>query len=249
MGKEQSKPGKKLMRITIEGPVKVWRRWPAWLVSFAATVAVTSMAVSQESGLVSSAESHQQPTAHPLRFFQPDKTSEPATTTRQTSLATLPIQQPSRTRQSDSSDPADRSPSSAAQAMTTILSALAIVLGAFFLVVWLTRSTNRRRWSPLPSEAVQLLGRTPLAGRQWMQLIRVGNKLVMVSVNGNQVDTITEITDPEEVEQLVSLCHKNQSSQFRQTFQQVLDQHRQHDSQETSPRSLHHEHSYFTSTG
>ena len=133
--------------------------------------------------------------------------------------------------------------------MTTILSALAIVLGAFFLVVWITRSTSQRRWSPLPKEAVQLLGRTPLAGRQWMQLIRVGNKLVMVSVNGHQVDTITEITDPEEVEQLVALCHKNQSNHFRQTFQQVLDQHRQRSASDTVSYPTQHDHSYFTSNG
>ena len=237
------------MRITIDRQVHLWRGWPAWLASFMATVTVAAIAVGQDSDLASSSQSHQGSTAHPLRFFQPDETSKKVPTTEQTSLASLPIQQPSRSRQAGSSDPADRSPGSATQAMTTILSALAIVLGAFFLVVWLTRSTNRRRWSPLPSEAVQLLGRTPLAGRQWMQLIRVGNKLVMVSVNGNQVDTITEITDPEEVEQLVSLCHKNQSSQFRQTFQQVLDQHRQTNSRGAGSGSLQHEHSYFTSTG
>ena len=82
-----------------------------------------------------------------------------------------------------------------------------------------------------------------------MQLIRVGNKLVMVSVNGNQVDTITEITDPEEVEQLVSLCHKNQSNQFRQTFQQVLNEHQQNDPNGASSHSFQHEHSYFANTG
>ena len=243
------------MRLRIYSQVSLWRCWPGWLVSFVATLAIASMAASQESG---STRPHQQTASHPLRFFQPDKASQQAPTdgdhkagqpTRQRSLATLPIQQPSQNRPTDSSDPADRTPGSATQAMTTILSALAIVLGAFFLVVWLTRSVNRRRWSPLPSEAVQLLGRTPLAGRQWMQLIRVGNKLVMVSVNGNQVDTITEITDPEEVEQLVSLCHKNQSNQFRQTFQQVLNQYRQTDPQETSSHPLQHKHSYFTNTG
>ncbi len=110
--------------------------------------------------------------------------------------------------------------------MTTVLSALFIVLAAFFLVVWLTRSANKRRWTALPTEAVQVLGRAPLAGRQWMQLVQVGNKLVMLSVNANQVDTITEITDSDEVERLVALCHQKQPNHLRQTFQQVLDQYR-----------------------
>ena len=246
------------MCVTSNNQVNPWRCWSRWLPCFLAILSAASLAEGQESGKASSVGRHQQSTSHPLRFFQRNKTTnklpnndnrEDGTSSTQPSLATLPIQQPSLNRQSRSDDLAERSTSSTTQAMTTIFGALAIVLGIFFLVVWLTRSANQRRWSPLPNEAVQLLGRTPLAGRQWMQLIRVGNKLVMVSVNGNQVDTITEITDPEEVEQLVSLCHKNQASHFRQTFQQVLDQHRQHHSQDTASRSPQHAHPYFTSTG
>ena len=246
------------MRLTNYSQVSLWPWWSRWLASFTVAMSFASMALSQESGLASSARPHQQTASHPLRFFQSNKASETVSTvdnhkavetTRQISLETLPIQRPTLNRQSGNHESADHSPSSPTQAMTTILSALAIVLGAFFLVIWLTRSANRRRWSPLPSEAVQLLGRAPLAGRQWMQLIRVGKKLVMVSVNGNQVDTITEITDPEEVEQLVALCHKNQSNQFRQTFQQVLDQHCQNNPREAASPALKHEHSYFTNTG
>jgi len=233
------------------------RCWPGLLASLIAILSCASMTSGQEAGLAGAARQNQQSASHPLRFFQPDKVPATGATrgnhastkqARQTSLATLPIQQPSPDRTANSSDPTASSPRSATQAMTTILSALSIVLGAFFLVVWLTRSASKRRWSPLPSEAVQLLGRTPLAGRQWMQLIRVGNKLVMVSVNGNQVDTITEITDPEEVEHLVSLCHKNQPNQFRQTFQQVLNQHQQNDPNGASSGSFQHEHSYFANT-
>jgi len=129
--------------------------------------------------------------------------------------------------------------------MTTVLSALFIVLAAFFLVVWLTRSANKRRWSPLPTEAVQVLGRAPLAGRQWMQLVQVGNKLVMLSVNANQVDTITEITDSDEVERLVALCHKKPSNHLRQTFQQVLDQYSESRGTKGSLSSLHDQESSF----
>jgi flagellar biogenesis protein FliO len=246
------------MWVTINNQGSVWRYWPRWLACLLTVVACESLAESQEPRQANSISHTQQTGTHPLRFFQQDRTAnhshkngepETAKSGKQASLATLPIQQPSLNGQSNNRDLADRSAKSTTRAMTTILSALAIVLGVFFLVVWLTRSTNQRRWSPLPKEAVQLLGRAPLAGRQWMQLIRVGNKLVMVSVNGNQVDTITEITDPEEVEQIVALCHKNHSSHFRQTFQQVLDQHRQRSSPDTSLGSTEHDHSYFTSTG
>lgn len=169
--------------------------------------------------------------SHPLRFFTPGENSdtrsaathEPAQSNPARRQA-LALRKPSRVRSSaDEQLPASTRGST--RAMTTVLSALFIVLAAFFLVVWLTRSANKRRWSPLPTEAAQVLGRMPLAGRQWMQLVQVGNKLVMLSVNANQVDTITEITDRDEVERLVALCHKKQSNHLRQTFQQVLDQY------------------------
>ena len=158
---------------------------------------------------------------HPLGFFTAGENSDTRSATTQ-DLAqsnpaqgqTLAIRKPSRVRTS-SDEQLPGSTRGSTRAMTTVLSALFIVLAAFFLVVWLTRSANKRRWSPLPTEAAQVLGRMPLAGRQWMQLVQVGNKLVMLSVNANQVDTITEITDRDEVERLVALCHKKQSNHLR----------------------------------
>ena len=202
--------------------------------------------------------------SHPLRIFERDRQAAdagpsgtpssavaiPSGKSSKGSTEALPIQRPSQSHESGSKRNSLSAPRSSSQAVTTVLSALAIVLGAFFLLIWITRSVNKRRWSALPSEAVQLLGRAPLAGKQWMQLIRVGNKLVVVSVNSNQVDTITEITDSAEVEQLLALCQTEQPNNIRQTFQQVLNkysQNRRDPSDVLSPRHetvssfLHHE--------
>ena len=169
--------------------------------------------------------------SHPLRFFTPGESSNTSSATTRnlaqsnsTQRQALALRKPSRVRNATGEQPS-ASTRGSTRAMTTVLSALFIVLAAFFLVVWLTRSANKRRWTALPTEAVQVLGRAPLAGRQWMQLVQVGNKLVMLSVNANQVDTITEITDSDEVERLVALCHKEQPNHLRQTFQEVLDQY------------------------
>ena len=51
--------------------------------------------------------------------------------------------------------------------------------------------------SLLPKEAVELLGRAPLAGRQQMQLVRVGNKLLLVALSPAGAETLTEITEPD----------------------------------------------------
>ena len=60
---------------------------------------------------------------------------------------------------------------------------------------------------------MELLGRAPLAGRQTMQLIRVGNRLLLVALSASGAETLTEITDPVEVEHLAGLCRRGKSGQ------------------------------------
>ena len=59
---------------------------------------------------------------------------------------------------------------------------LALVLGIFFLVVWLFRRALPQGRGVLPPEAFEVLGRAALANRQQAQLLRCGNKLLLVCV-------------------------------------------------------------------
>ena len=85
---------------------------------------------------------------------------------------------------------------------------LVLVVGLFLLCVSLMRRGGPNPSSPLPSDAVAVLGRVPLTPKQFAHLIQVGNKLVLVSITGERTDTITEITEPAEVERLLVMCHK-----------------------------------------
>jgi hypothetical protein len=66
----------------------------------------------------------------------------------------------------------------------------------------------------LPSEVFEVLGRAPLANHQQAQLVRCGSKLLLVSVNATSggVRTLTEITDPAEVDRLIDLCRQVRGS-------------------------------------
>jgi flagellar biogenesis protein FliO len=110
------------------------------------------------------------------------------------------------------------------QALGTVAASLGIVLGLFLVVVWGTRKLAPGGAAPLPKEAVELLGRVPLAPRQHMQLIRVGNKLLLVSLSAGSAETLTEITDPAEVEQLTALCRRGQPGSASTVFKQTLAQ-------------------------
>ncbi len=106
--------------------------------------------------------------------------------------------------------------------MLTIGGGLAVVLGVFFLGAWLLRQVSPAGFGALPREAFEPLGRAQLTARQQVHLLRCGNKALLVSVGGSGAETLTEITDPEEVERLVQLCRGSKrgggATVFRQAF-------------------------------
>lgn len=109
-------------------------------------------------------------------------------------------------------------------ALLTIGSSLAIVLGLFVIVVWIMRRTMPASAALLPSEVVQILGRTPIAQRHQLQVLRFGSKLVLISVTPDGAETLAEITDPQEVTHLAGLCQQRHLGSSTTTFRKVLEQ-------------------------
>ncbi len=106
----------------------------------------------------------------------------------------------------------------------TVVGGLAMVLGIFFLVAWGMRRAAPKALTTLPSQVVEVLGRAPLAGRQQVHLLRCGNKLLLVSVTPDAAETLTEITDPEEVDRLAGLCEQVRPHSSSAAFRRVLEQ-------------------------
>ncbi len=114
---------------------------------------------------------------------------------------------------------------SGTRATTTVLSSLAVVIAAFFVLVWLSRKTAPKGMAPLPGEVFESLGRAPLTARQQMQLIRLGNKLVLLSVTATGAEALTEITDVDEVNRLAGLCQQRTAGSVTESFRNVLSQY------------------------
>jgi flagellar biogenesis protein FliO len=114
-------------------------------------------------------------------------------------------------------------PKSEMPALATGAASLAIVVGLFFVVVWAVRRGMPKGAGMLPREALEVLGRAPLVGKQQVHLVRCGNKVILVCVCGLSVQTLTEITDPAEVERLTELCQPS-SVTSAAGFGQVLKQ-------------------------
>lgn len=106
----------------------------------------------------------------------------------------------------------------------TVISSLAIVVGLFFLVVWVSRRATPQTATVLPTEVVQVLGRAPLTGRQMLHLVRVGNKVLVLAISPQGTESLAEITDAHEVERLCAACERNRPGSITATFRQVLQQ-------------------------
>ncbi|MCE9607554.1 MAG: hypothetical protein K8U03_21920 [Planctomycetia bacterium] len=108
--------------------------------------------------------------------------------------------------------------------VVTVLASLGVVLGLFIGMAWLMRRGLPKQGRLLPREAVESLGRIPFPGRQQGQLLRVGNKMVLVSFSNSGADVIAEITDPLEVDRLSGLCAQHDPHSSVKTFRDVVDQ-------------------------
>ena len=106
----------------------------------------------------------------------------------------------------------------------TVVSSMAVVLGLFFMIAWGMRKVSPRGSVILPGEVFEILGRAPLSGRQQVQLLRCGSKLLLVSITPDGAETLTEVTEPAEVDRLAGLCRQvhpqSSTAAFRQVFQQ-----------------------------
>jgi flagellar protein FliO/FliZ len=118
----------------------------------------------------------------------------------------------------------ERSAPTPGSSIVTVVSSLAIVLGLLFGVTWLMRRAAPAGSQLLPSDVVQVLGRAMLSPRQPMQLVRIGDKLVLIASTPGGVQTLTEITDRAEVERLAAACEAARGGSATGTFRQVLSQ-------------------------
>jgi flagellar biogenesis protein FliO len=108
--------------------------------------------------------------------------------------------------------------------LISIAGSTGLVLGIFFLLVWIVRRKTPQALVRLPGEAFEILGRAPLNGRQQVQLLRCGNRLLLVSVTPGGAETLTEITDSMEVDRLSGLCRQSQPGSSSAAFKQVFEQ-------------------------
>ena len=148
-------------------------------------------------------------------------TAPPVKTAQVPVRTPIPLAPPSERKSRELASP--RLPNSSTT-ITTVLSSLAVVLGFFFITAWFLKRNLPKGMALLPGEVLEQLGRAPLAGKQQMYLVRIGHKLLLLVVTPHGAETLTEITDPAEVDRLCGLCRQHGAHGPSAEFRAVLRQ-------------------------
>lgn len=115
---------------------------------------------------------------------------------RPASLETVPIRRgPTLAESRAASAPRNSSPLS----MWRVGFALAVVLGAIFALRWASRRMLGLPPGAGSTPAVRVVGRSIIAPRQQVLLLQVGRRVLVVANSGATMNSLCEITDPDEV--------------------------------------------------
>lgn len=109
------------------------------------------------------------------------------------------------------------------QSLIHVGGSLAIVLSLFCGLAYLTKRGMPRNLAKLPGEVIEVLGKAPLSKGQEMQIVRVGGKLLVLCVTANGSETLTEITNADEVDRLCAICRREKPGSVTAVFNQVLN--------------------------
>jgi len=128
---------------------------------------------------------------------------------------------PDQTRAATSSSATTRSALPGSD-LPRVAGALALVLGLIFALRHLFKRSINPATLPGATTAVQVLTRSHLSPRQQLLLVRVGRRLLVVSDCNGQLNSLSEITDPDEVASLVGQLRDEKLTTASRTFGNLL---------------------------
>jgi flagellar biosynthetic protein FliO len=138
------------------------------------------------------------------------------------SFPTLKPRSPDQDPGRDVAELGERSGKLAAPTIT-VISSLAVVLGLFAALVWGSRrfGNGTTRNASIPKEVIQTLGSVPIDPRTRVTMLRCGNRVLLLAQTAGTVQTLCEITDPQEVHDLTAACLGKSKREFASTLRSI----------------------------
>lgn len=109
-------------------------------------------------------------------------------------------------------------PNSQGMEIGRLVAALGVVIGLIFLMRWLAKRFFVTPGGGGASRVVQVLSRTPLAPKQQLLMIQVGRRIVLASDSGGQMNSLCEISDPDEVAALIGQMLEEKAAASPRSF-------------------------------
>ena len=105
----------------------------------------------------------------------------------------------------------------------TVTSSLAVVLGLFAALVWLTRKYGSRTLGTggIPKDVLASLGSAAIDSRTRVTMLRCGGRILVFAQTAGAIQPLSEITDPEEVRQLTAACLGDAKDTFAATLKSM----------------------------
>ncbi|MDC0274496.1 flagellar biosynthetic protein FliO, partial [Planctomycetaceae bacterium] len=100
----------------------------------------------------------------------------------------------------------------------TTLAALGAILLLFLGLVQIWRRHNPQLSQSLPETAWEVLGSAPLDQKYQMTIVRVGARLLVLGKSDQGLQTLSEITNGEEVAQLMLMCQTTSANPETTSF-------------------------------
>ncbi|MDZ4684260.1 MAG: flagellar biosynthetic protein FliO [Planctomycetaceae bacterium] len=140
----------------------------------------------------------------------PPQSLAPFATEPRTNPAPIPkpdLRLPQRTATNSASQPKSKPSAPTASLWGTVAALGVMALGLMLAVRWLKRH-GPPSLRGLPSEAVEPLGQRLLSRGVAVHLVRCGSRVLLLGVGPDGVRTLSEITDPVEVDLLAGACRR-----------------------------------------
>jgi flagellar protein FliO/FliZ len=88
---------------------------------------------------------------------------------------------------------------------------LGVVIGLIFLMGFLSKKLMNPG-SKSGADAMTVLARQNISPKQQLMLVQVGRRVVMVGNSGGQMNALSEITDPDEIADVMSKCNRRKKA-------------------------------------
>jgi flagellar biogenesis protein FliO len=117
-------------------------------------------------------------------------------------------------------------PASGVSEVIRVVCALGGVIALILFFRWIFKRCFGVTTAPRATRAVQVLSRSPISPRQQLVILRVGKRLLVVADGGTQMNTLSEITEPDEVAALIGQVQDDHTDRASKVFGKVFNRMR-----------------------